>query len=366
MRFGWIEPRVYDLTDSGSCTYLEAAQNGGSYLTENRRPIFLYNPAQGPNQYFALEYRWPKSGTYDANAADQGLAVWYISTNPDKTLPQIVGLNLREGSDGILQTVPAVGSDDVRSVAEEEQWIWAGPDRILQTRPAAGSDDFIETDAPVFVLGAPDALRGVSSLWKNTDGLFRLRLQLDRWLDESENNLHLQVSPVSDDTPIMEVEWGFGKPFTAHINKLVGSHAGPPGSQLTLDGLFGVSNGGRVVSLTDGTETYDLEVVSWSCTRISVRIPEGVPAGSYKLRVYTDGSHATGSNAELFTVEDAAAITISPEGGSLTIPDDGSIYVFPSGTFSETVIFHHARIGSDSEDLPSLDDLLGLDRFFHC
>ncbi|MFQ5436210.1 MAG: hypothetical protein ACE5FD_15170, partial [Anaerolineae bacterium] len=269
----------------------------------------------GTNTYFIMEYRTPDTpsgGQYDANVASQGLALWYVQTNNNKNLVQLPSL-----------TVPG------------------------------------KTDGANFSIGAPDYSRGGTQLWQHIDGILN-----PSWVNGVDTGLNIQAGPVLANTPIMEVEWGYGKPFTAYIAKLVGAQSGNSGSLITLDGLFGVANGGRVVSLTNGVDTYDLEIESWSCTRISVRVPVGVPAGSYKLRVYTDASHATGSNAVLYTVEGNNTITIPPGGSSFTIPDDGSAFTFPAGVFSETVIFHHTPVPSNTGSIPPFGDMIGMDRFF--
>ena len=90
-RLGWLKPRIYSLTDAGSALLRESSElYGESY---NGGPIILYDPRKGTQEYFILEYRGRQGSTrvrgstssigygYDADAPEDGVAVWHVKTD---------------------------------------------------------------------------------------------------------------------------------------------------------------------------------------------------------------------------------------------------------------------------------------------
>ena len=80
MQLGWCEPRIQSLTAGGIIT-IPAAQ-----VTDPSSPVILYDPAVGPSEFFLLEYRThasPSGAGYDANVADDGLAIWHVHQEPN-------------------------------------------------------------------------------------------------------------------------------------------------------------------------------------------------------------------------------------------------------------------------------------------
>ena len=90
-RLGWLKPRIYSLTDAGSTLLRESSElYGESY---NGGPIILYDPRKGTQEYFILEYRGRQGSTrvrgstssigygYDADAPEDGVAVWHVKTD---------------------------------------------------------------------------------------------------------------------------------------------------------------------------------------------------------------------------------------------------------------------------------------------
>lgn len=270
MRIGWLQPRIYRLTDQGSCTTIAAAQNEALFYNNDLAPLILYDPGRGTNEYFIMEFRTPETptgGGYDANVADRGVAVWYIKTDSAFGLPNIPGLG-------------------------------------------GGFDK------PNLAVGAPGGSRGGTRLWRDTHGVIPLKLALDNWISDAAD-LHLRVGPMSP-TPInVEVEWGRGGAFVPHIEHVQGSLVGGPGSLIVIEGNLGVAGAGRTVSLRRGNDIYDLEIVSWTCQRVVVRIPPGIPSNNYQLVIFNDETRSAASNPIPFTISPPSGMIDPILGGTL-------------------------------------------------
>jgi hypothetical protein len=84
------------------------------------------------------------------------------------------------------------------------------------------------------------------------------------------------------------------------------------GEIFTIYGRNMGSSQGRKIPSINRCRAYHLEVLSWSSTEVRVRIPPGLPAGNFKVLIYYDDSHRTGSNSLDFWVTAAsvsAAVT---------------------------------------------------------
>ena len=86
MELGWCQPRIYSLT-AGGITTITAAQAG-----DPGSPIILYDPAQGPGEFFILEYRTSTNSVYgpgydrdagndESDPVSYGLAIWHVQQN---------------------------------------------------------------------------------------------------------------------------------------------------------------------------------------------------------------------------------------------------------------------------------------------
>ena len=86
MELGWCQPRIYSLTAGGKAT-ISAAQAG-----DPTSPIILYDPAQGPGEFFILEYRTSINSVYgpgydqdagndESDPASYGLVIWHVQQN---------------------------------------------------------------------------------------------------------------------------------------------------------------------------------------------------------------------------------------------------------------------------------------------
>lgn len=166
------------------------------------RSYLIYDPARGINEAFLVEYRNPNAGRYDDGSLE-GVVVWRVDTLPEGHHFPRVG-RISRGADGVLQTVPAPGSDDVliRDGAGQPLLIQYGADGIMQTTPAG--DDAVANDASIFVLGGPNGVRGLPRPLTAADGEVTLR-----WFDGTDSGMRLRVG---EDAPFgalpgVEVEW---------------------------------------------------------------------------------------------------------------------------------------------------------------
>jgi hypothetical protein len=90
--------------------------------------------------------------------------------------------------------------------------------------------------------------------------------------------------------------------------------SGAPGDTFEMYGIWGETQGAKTPSINKGGSNK-LEVLSWSNSVIKVRIPEGLPQGSYKVGVYCNNPpYRQGSNWMSFEVTGKAGFRAgSPE-----------------------------------------------------
>ena len=91
MELGWCQPRIYSLTAGGIAT-ISAAQAG-----DPTSPIILYDPAQGPGEFFILEYRTSTNSVYgpgydrdvgndQGDPVTYGLVIWHVQLDANYNL----------------------------------------------------------------------------------------------------------------------------------------------------------------------------------------------------------------------------------------------------------------------------------------
>lgn len=308
-RFGWMEPRVYRIGEGAACSTLQAADG----RTQEGSPILLYDPGRGTSEFYLMEYRAPDpsapvpssvlsaSGSwgYDAHALDQGLAAWYVQTNPSLTLTRVLS-RITWGRDSTLQSTPPPGSDDAvrtNSAVGRPDAVFSGPDGILQT--ARRGDDVTADDALHFISTDPARSRKPRRLLDASDGEIQ-----PVWFDGSPTGLRIRVGPQTPTSRSVQVEWTTGGPFSPRIEAMRSASSGAPGSLVVLDGVFGVAGAGRPAGLVavKGSGRRDLEIVTWTCNRVTLRVPAKTTPGSYRILVYADESRTRASNAVTYTV----------------------------------------------------------------
>jgi M6 family metalloprotease-like protein len=274
IKLGWMTPRILAIprASESSCYLLESPGGG----LGPRQPLILYDPRRGTDEYYIVEFRSRAGHDADIYVPDGGVAVWYVQTNPDKTL-RVINSVIDRGEDGRLDSRAAAGSDDVSS----SDRILPGRDGILQS-VNSGSDGTATDELNLLVAPghgrAPRewADRGYADrLWRDTDGDIRLQ-----WFDGRDIGLRVRVGSVSPATPMyVEVELN---PGLLRIDS-VRPPSAVQGAEITLRGHFGALRGPKVVRIAypggggASPVTIELEVLSWSCGELRVRVPRSAP-----------------------------------------------------------------------------------------
>ncbi|MCP4848736.1 MAG: hypothetical protein GY899_12400, partial [Verrucomicrobiaceae bacterium] len=254
IRYGWQQPRIYSLADPIGGGVLRSPNNRlpgyqGHPLEE--RPIILYDPARGTDEYFILEYRKrinsegsATTAQYDQNVGDQGLAIWYVRVNEDKNLITVPRLIL--DNDNGLQT--PTNRDD-NNLGAAISW---GPNRLLDSIVRDGDEAKSLYLAAVYV-AAPQGsenhqegeLGTVTAFWNgahsnNSDGIqLKWFSQGTSFNDSDDAGINLFVESITNYTAAdsMSVYWrkkGFNFPqnldnpvITTAVNTVSGLESNP-------------------------------------------------------------------------------------------------------------------------------------------
>jgi hypothetical protein len=199
MRLGWTRPEVYNLLNPGICKRLVRPD---ATTDSSAEAVILVDPRRGPDEFYMLEYRSRGVSLYDRDAADLGLAVWYVRTRRDKTLDQVVG-RITPGRDEILQSTPS--GDDVLSGSV----ILPGPNGIVDSsarRDDARSTDFLNL---VSINPLTQRARGGARFFDASDGVL-----VPRWFDGTPAGFQIQVQSFTPGATALNVIWTDGRPNT--------------------------------------------------------------------------------------------------------------------------------------------------------
>lgn len=80
LQLGWVEPRIFSITAGGYAT-VPAAQ-----VIDTLTPLLLHDPAEGPGEFFMLEYRARNRSAgalNDSHTSGDGLAIWRVKQEPN-------------------------------------------------------------------------------------------------------------------------------------------------------------------------------------------------------------------------------------------------------------------------------------------
>jgi M6 family metalloprotease-like protein len=255
-QLGWERARIYSVTDPGATAELRTASFAG-----DPRPVILFDPRLGKNEYFIVEYRMPQG--YDGSIADQagGVAVWHVRTNPDGTL-QVVPDGINPGN------------------TDGDAWNWVvgcGPD-------VDGNGTYV----------------GQSTLCRSEHGSFS-----KTWSDRTSRGLSMRVgtAAASGSSSTIGFQWYTGGTVAEPATRLdrIGYDAVSPTQQFVLFGDFGVQQGSKVVALEGAG--VDLIVRDWRPRQVTVEVPAGVVPGYYRVVLY--------NNAAQLGVSDGLSVQVS-------------------------------------------------------
>jgi M6 family metalloprotease-like protein len=147
MQLGWSEPRIRSLR-SGGVESIPAVQT-----IRVDAPLILYDGTRNTGEYFIIEYRTqstPNGTGYDRNVAGNGLAIWHVKQDANKSPVPIPGVTLYA----------------------------------------------------VFLDGAPNFARGGNTLWASQTTTPYLQ-----WLDNSQTLTNVFVRPFAVGDGSITVEW---------------------------------------------------------------------------------------------------------------------------------------------------------------
>lgn len=247
MRAGWTKPVVIPVSREQPGGALELEVPAGS---RREREVVFYDPDRGMNEMFLVEFRNPdaRSGKYDRDVADGGMVVWWAKTNDHHHL---FDLNLGGGNQG----------------------------------------------KSLFVLGAPNQRRGRSRAFDAGDGDVSLR-----WYRGGRSGVTVRAGEFDETSRKLTIEYWSRQRLHPRIDRVVGSSTVTAGEAITLEGEFGIDGDHRRFYLEQGSSAKELDVVSWSNRRVTLRVPGSTTAGTYELRGYGSTARKLRGNPVRVTV----------------------------------------------------------------
>ncbi|MFD2565478.1 DUF7452 domain-containing protein [Aquimarina rubra] len=169
MRLGWVQPRVYQISEGGGSMVVNANTLGGNALTDAKRPVILYDPAKGTSEYFMLEARLTASSTswgFDNLLSGNGIKVWRVKTKSNH-LPKDNRIILR----GPNSTIESRRSGDDINITNASGLLWEIHNGQNDSRNTSLRGDDIEGhDFHLYTLSPDTPLPGRGRSWLQTDG----------------------------------------------------------------------------------------------------------------------------------------------------------------------------------------------------
>lgn len=288
MRFGWLHPRIFSMSDAGASTLLEVSDAYPE--TINKRPVLIVDPlhfnfSTGEGEYFMLEYRNPNlsATSYDTNCAGQGLYIWHCKTGPGGTnlvIPSTHGACCN-GAVCSFQQQPTCPSG----------WTFKGQGTTCAAGslcpagsppPSTAIDGSINLQGPFTPSGgALQYLRGTSNPWTLTNqpsgGI------IPKYLDGSDAAVRIRLGTPTTDGRSLPVEWSYSGSLPERIDSLDRYRFRRMSTQ-TMRGMFGTRATNLNVHTTGGTFVGELGFAAQTPTQISgVYAPTTFPTGTYYL-----------------------------------------------------------------------------------
>ncbi len=301
MRFGWIQPVVYDIAQAGASALLDVAQVSG--LPGHHPPVLLYDSRRDIHEYYLLEYRSngydnglevggpsKRAGGYDMGCAGYGVATWFVQTQSNY-LPVYQPVAIVPPHDKVLTStchaLDLLGDNRIDM----------GPDEELQS--TASGYDVLLVDALIVPTPTPRvrATRNDSVLLNSWHGDTALE-----WFNRADSGVRVRVSSGAVAREALSVQWD-----THFAPYLTGQSAVSrnPGESLAVTGDLGVRAAGGADWMligVDGT-AYPMNLDSWDAREASLRVPATVPRGEYRL-LTRDATLQVESNSRSLSVRD--------------------------------------------------------------
>jgi M6 family metalloprotease-like protein len=288
MRFGWLHPRIFSLTDAGASTLLEVSDAYPE--TINKRPVLLVDPlhfnfSTGEGEYFMLEYRNPmlSATSYDTNSAAKGLYIWHCNTGPGGTnvvIPSTSGACCSGTSCYMTWQAVCPGTSVFKGVGVA----CAANSTCPAGSPAPTAiDGSINTQGPYTPSGGGPLqyLRGTGAPWTlgntPTNGI------VPKYLDGSDAAVRIRVGNPTADGRSLPVEWSYSGSLPERIDSLERYRFRRMSNQ-TIRGMFGTRITNLNIHTTGGTYVGELGFNAQTPTQITgVYAPATFPTGTYYL-----------------------------------------------------------------------------------
>lgn len=280
MALGWITPRIVkipEITQENACRHLRGARGELSIEERGGRPVLIYDPANGTDEFYLLEGRNPEGYDEDVRGRTPGVGLWYIQLASDR-LPRRFDSLIQPGANGTLDS--GRRGDDVPN----GKFILPGPDGRLQSRRSG--DDKTADDVMLFHVGSTSTtadptlygVRGTGGLWAPASGIAD-----PRWFGADSPAFSMRMVDMPSVPPwSITVDLAARRMAFAPVRDALTARSG---DSLTLSGHFG-GRASRTLTISpvDGGSTERLEVRSWRCGEIDATLPRLEP-GRYEIRV---------------------------------------------------------------------------------
>jgi hypothetical protein len=203
-RAGWVAPTVHRMTDPGMSSLL------------SNRPVVLFDPRRGLDEWFAVEVRGPslRSRWLDAHLPGVGALVWHVKVAADGK--PVVFKWPRDSSGQVIYT----------------------------TRPVIDSRGAVDAKA-VYTIG-PDGTFGTATLWSAPSGPIQLW-----WSDGTPTDVVVRIT--AGDTRSVWLEWN--RVSSPRVPTIAAIRAAPPADRpgaLNVTGRFPAAAVDLRVNAPDG------------------------------------------------------------------------------------------------------------------
>jgi hypothetical protein len=94
MLLGWTEPRIFTTDAPGEAKLIaqhitdeiDPKRRAPAAWSDWRRPVLIYDPVQGPSEFFLLEYRTRSRLGFDQDQGTSGLVIWQVALDAGNRL----------------------------------------------------------------------------------------------------------------------------------------------------------------------------------------------------------------------------------------------------------------------------------------